>query len=132
MIVQSTKHLGTIRKLRHPFLFIDTSHPPSKWANIIFRMTPHTLCKVKYHVIFHEIHLWPKNLIHEIEHHPCPQCDKQARQSQNLRQHVKTVHEGVRYPCNLCDYKTTTKSRLHSHQSNNHKWFNNTFLNWHI
>ena len=84
-------------------------------------MTPPALRKVKCDVIFLEINLWPQNSIHEIEHHPCPQCDYKARQSQNLRQHVKTSHEGVPYPSNLCDYKTTTKSRLHSHKLSNQK-----------
>ena len=52
-------------------------------------MTPPALRKVKYDVIFHEVHLWSQNSIHEIEYHPCPQCDYKARQSQHLRQHVK-------------------------------------------
>ena len=50
----------------------------------------------------------------------CPKCDKTFSDGSNLGRHIKSQHEGVVYPCNVCEYKAKQTTQLKAHIKSRH------------
>ena len=56
------------------------------------------------------------------EHFKCPICDKDYKQKQHVKLHMKYFNEGISsHSCTICEFKTAFKSALTSHINRTHK-----------